>query len=379
MPSVEFWRPRLRGARFNDGQIPLQVLSDLTALREMVIDVAKWRYLAENPDRQRTPRGFADKIDLKLASIGEGSAVPVINITTDEPLLPGIPLPRQHFLEQARDAIAMAVVMETENGHVPDHEHLPVRFLAYFNRIGRSLRDGESLELPRANGSPPALLTTETRQRLLQRSTVREITRELVLRGTVPEADQERMTFELQPVHGGRVAGSIPEERHDVIIEAFNGYPNGVRVMVNGIGRYDRQGRLSSLDSIDQITLLDPLDVPARLDELRIMENGWLDGAGNAPSHQGLDWLSASFERYFPDDLPLPYIYPTPEGGVEAEWSLGAHSVIFEININTRQGDWLRFVKESDDDEDSRALNLDESTEWHWLTGEIRRFSEVAE
>lgn len=159
--------------------------------------------------------------------------------------------------------------METENGHVPDHENLPVRFLAYFNRIGRSLRDGESLELPRVNGSPPTMLTTETRQRLLQRSTVREFTRELALRGTVPEADQERMTFTLQPVHGSRVAGSIPEERYDVIIEAFNGYSNGVRVMVNGIGRYDRQGRLSSLDSIDQITLLDPLDVPARLDELR--------------------------------------------------------------------------------------------------------------
>ena len=94
MPSVEFWRPRLRGARFDDGQIPLQILSDLTALREMVIDVAKWRYLSENPDRRRAPRGFANKIDLKLVSIDDGSAVPVINITTDEPLLPGIPLPR---------------------------------------------------------------------------------------------------------------------------------------------------------------------------------------------------------------------------------------------------------------------------------------------
>ena len=32
MPSVEFWRPRLRGARFDDGQIPLQVLSDLNRI-----------------------------------------------------------------------------------------------------------------------------------------------------------------------------------------------------------------------------------------------------------------------------------------------------------------------------------------------------------
>ena len=375
MPSVEFWRPRLLGARFAESQIPLQVLSDLTALREMLIDVAKWRYLSENPDRQRAPRGFANKIDLKLAGIGDGSAVPIINLTTDEPVMPGIPLPHQHFLEQARDDIAMAVATEAGNGHVPNHAHLPTRFLAYFNRIGRSLREGETLELPRANGSPPALLTTETRQRLLQRSTVREITRELTLRGTVPEADHERMTFELQQVNGGRVAGSIPEEHYDVIIEAFNGYPNGVKILVNGIGRYDRQGHLSGLDSIDQVTLLDQLDVSARLDELKEMQDGWLDDVGVAPSRQGLDWLSASFESHFPDDLPLPHLYPTPEGGIEAQWFLETNSVILEIHLHNHQGDWLRFAKDDDDDEDSRTLNLDDVEAWQQLTEEIRRLA----
>ena len=120
---------------------------------------------------------------------------------------------------------------------------------------------------------------------------------------------------------------------------------------------------------------LDPLDVTARLDELRAMPDGWLDGHGKALSHAGLDWLAASFQRYFPDDLPLPHVYPTPDGGVEAEWSLGAHSVILEISLDTHQGDWLRFAKEDDDDEDSRTLNLDDASSWQQFSGEIRRLT----
>lgn len=117
---------------------------------------------------------------------------------------------------------------------------------------------------------------------------------------------------------------------------------------------------------------LDPLDVPARLDELRHMEDGWLDGGGKAPSHQGLDWLSDSFQRNFPDELPLPYLYPTPEGGIEAEWSLGKHSVILEFHLDTHQGDWLQFSKKSEDEGyPPHSLDLDKIEEWHWLATAI--------
>ena len=125
--------------------------------------------------------------------------------------------------------------------------------------------------------------------------------------------------------------------------------------------------------SVGRDDLLDPLDVRARLDELRAMQDGWLDGYGKAPSHDGLAWLSTNFERHFPDDLPLPHVYPTPEGGIEAEWPLDAHSVILEILIDTHQGEWLRFSKEDDDDEDSRTLNLEDEREWNWVSNELRQ------
>ena len=375
MDSIEFLRLHLHGARFEDGGVPLKVLPDLAALREMVIDVAKWRYMSDNPDRQRVPRGFTDKTDLKLTGIDHGSAMPVISITGMEPTLDGIPLPYQQYFERARDDIINTIAATSEDGHDPEAEFLPVRFLAYFNRIGRSLEDNEFMELSNANGLPPARLSKDARGKLLQQSTISEVTQEVALRGTVPEVDQDRMTFEMQQVHGSKIPGPLPEQHREAIIAAFNGYQSNNRILVQGIGRYDRQNRLSGMESLEQITPLDPLDVPARLDELRAMQDGWLEGSGKAPSPAGLDWLANSFERHFPDDLPLPYTFPEPEGGIEMEWSLGTHSVILGIELDTRQGDWLSFAGKSDAENECK-LNLEDHNAWEWLINQIRHISE---
>ena len=68
-----------------------------------------------------------------------------------------------------------------------------------------------------------------------------------------------------------------------------------------------------------KIAIMDPLHVPARLDELRSMQDSWLEGEGKASPHSGLDWLSDAFQSQYPDDIPLPYTYPTFEGGVQCE------------------------------------------------------------
>ena len=131
------------------------------------------------------------------------------------------------------------------------------------------------------------------------------------------------------------------------------------------------KGRLSGVETIEQANRLDPLDVTARLAELRHMQDGWLDGGGTAPSHQGLDWLSSTFQRSFPDELPSPHLYPTPEGGIEAEWSLGTHSAILEFHLDTHQGDWLQFSNDSEGEECTRSLDLDQVEEWTWFATAI--------
>ena len=71
MSTEPFLEPRLVGALFEGHAIPLEVLKDLAVLQDMIVEVAKWKFLQVNPDRKRSPRGFADGI---LAKVGRARA-----------------------------------------------------------------------------------------------------------------------------------------------------------------------------------------------------------------------------------------------------------------------------------------------------------------
>ncbi|MEI6604820.1 MAG: hypothetical protein WCP35_05895, partial [Verrucomicrobiota bacterium] len=67
------------------------------------------------------------------------------------------------------------------------------------------------------------------------------------------------------------------------------------------------------------------IDVAARCEELAQLKDGWLDGEGKAPTKEGLAAFTQAWDGASAEALPLPYLYPTPEGGIQMEW---------------RQGDW---------------------------------------
>ena len=115
-----------------------------------------------------------------------------------------------------------------------------------------------------------------------------------------------------------------------------------------------------------------PLDTTRRLNELKNMGDGWLDGEGRAPDPAGLDWLIRQFENRYPEDLPLPYLYPTPGGGVEAEWGLDGGGVNLEVNLENRRGALVRSGTRGDG---SGAMDLDlaKSAGWEELAAELRR------
>ncbi len=376
MADTEFLRPRLCGVRFGGGAIPLDVLGDLRALGLMLIDVAKWAFLQENPGRQRSPRGFADGVELKLIRIEDGSAVPVIGIESNSPQRsldsPGMPFRFQKCFESGREAIISAIAAAESGESVS--EHLPRECLSYFDRVGRSLRDEEAMEFTRSSAPTVARLTKESRRALVRASARKELTEPVQLRGYVPEADQQKRTFNLQLASGSRLPGPMPDEHFDSILEAFNGYPGRASIVLDGIGRLNRQERLVGIEDIQHVALLDPLDVGLRVAELRELENGWLDGEGLAPDHSGLDWLEHQFKRSYPDELPLPHLCPTAYGGLHAEWSFPPLEVGMEIDLVERKATWYRVDMASDAD-CTRELNLSEEQGWKWFIEQIRAAS----
>ena len=376
MADTDFLRPRLCGTRFEGGVIPLEVLGDLRALGVMLIDVAKWSFLQQNPDRERSPRGFADGVELKLMRIEDGSAIPVIGIVPTSPQRsldsPGMPFRFREYFEVARDAIVSAIAAAEAGESVS--EHLPQKCLSYFDRVGRSLRDDEAIEFSSPAREVVTKLTKESRRALVLASARQELTEPVQLRGCVPEADQEKRTFHLQLASGSRVPGPMSDEHFESIMEAFNGYSEHAKVLLDGIGKWNRQQRLVGIEDIQHVALLDPLDVASCLAELRELKKGWLDGEGRAPDHAGLDWLESQFDRLYPDDLPLPHLCPTAEGGVHAEWSFPPLEVGVEIDLEERRAVWYSVDVASDKDR-TRGLNLVDEQEWAWLVDQIRAAS----
>ncbi len=368
---VPFLSPRMVGPRFDGHAVPLELLKDMAVLEEMIVEVAKWRYLEEHRNRQHSPRGFTDGIALKLTEIRDGSVVPGISLFVATTGL--FPPESQAYFEQARQRIIGAIDAAENDQSIT--QHLPERLLGYFDRIGRGLREGEAIEFDPANPERPARLNKVTRRKLLfASSSVQDVTEEVTLRGSVPEADQARMTFQLELIDGPRLLAPIESQHLSTVLDAFNGYRRGTRVLLQGIGRYNRSERLQAIEAVEHMTVLDANDVGARIEELRAVTDGWLDGKGVAPTPQGLDWFSQSFEMHYPEDLPLPFLYPTAEGGLQAEWSLGDYELSLELDLTRHQGEW-HGLDVASKEETARELDLESAADWGWLVAQVKRLA----
>ena len=116
------------------------------------------------------------------------------------------------------------------------------------------------------------------------------------------------------------------------------------------------------------------LDLTVQLDSMRNLKDGWLEGGGVAPSASGLDWLAGALARHYPEGSPRPYLYPTEDGGVQAEWSFTCWCGSLEIDLNSRCGNWFALNLETDSAEE-RQLRCDEPADWQWLVRRIHDMS----
>jgi hypothetical protein len=369
MTSEPFLKPRFTGARFDGGAIPLEVLADFAALSEMILEVAKWRYREDHPKRKRVPRGFNDGVFLTLTGLEKGSEIPVISlvISTTTTLFPP---EAQTYFEEARLAVVSAVGAAEHNRTIT--EFLPPKLLGYFDRFGRNLAEGEAIEFADEKLKRTVRLTKATRRKLILASSADVLTEETSVHGVVHEFDQRTRTFQITRPDES-VLRDLPAKgpHYDTVLEASNGFRDKVHVRVHGVGRFDRHNRLESMEEVESVVILDPLDVKVRIDELKQLRGGWLDGKGIPPKHDGLNWLGDSFETYFTGDVPFPYLFPTPEGRILAEWDCKPWSPSLEIDLSIKNAEWHALNIETDHEEEKR-LDLSLPEDWSWLAERIR-------
>lgn len=379
MMDEPFLQIRLQGGRFKDAELPFFMLKDLAPLQDMIVDIAKLRY-KEKEDRQRSSFDFS-RTYLKLVGLQDGSTVAVINIGTTKTILDGAPVPKQEYFDAARNEV-IEVMQMAERGAEHLNGKIPIQYMTYFNRIGRSLQDNEVVEV--ATGQRMARLTLQSRE-VLARHSGGKIIRDKTFRGVIPAVSIDKMKFRLKPIHGRAIDCPFLDRHSDTILEALTSYKNAkngdtaIRVRVQATGTYDKQDHLQIVDPVRSVELLDQFDVGARLDEFRSLRDGWLEDGADAPDHAGLDWLSAIFERYYPDDLKLPRTYPTADGGISLEWSFGIREIDIEVNLKTHVGEWYVFNKNTEQGEEEKTLELDKPADWEWVSEQLQSLTEQSE
>ncbi len=343
MPESPFITPRFVGPRFDQHTLPVEVTKDLAAYQTLIVELAKYLYLKDHPERQRTPKGFGASFELHLAKVEDGSAkAALLAVTAAVSLEPNAAA----YFEQARELVTACIAAPAT---LP--EDFPKDYLWYFNQVGSSLKDGESMELP-GKGNVTAVLTPARRKTLvLAQDTVYDRPMELI--GYIGELDWERNTFRLRLTDGSQAIVPLPP--NFVGKAKQHGGSSRHQVVVKCIASYDSYERLQSVDQVEAISLQANYEIATKLDALASLEDGWYDKLGKAPSKDALTEVTRMMVHLYPEDLKLPAIVPTPEGNILLEWNQAGEPSV-DIDLATRVAEFHAFGPNEEDIEQSFVL-----------------------
>ncbi len=323
----KIFRLRYTGTRFEGTRLPVDVLSDLPAFRDLLVAFAKDQFRRANTDKQRVPKGFDKSLSFALVAVEDGSAVPVIswNRNLAQANLPGI----ADDLENIVDASYRDVVRLIDNaGSSVFPKSLSSEHIRALNKLGSGLRDHERIEFQGVEGKDGRIVYLDNFRRKALITKVRQTYQSRhdgtgVLRGTHMPADGLGY-LEVETVVYGLIKVSLES---DLIKANFDGNL-GSTVQFDMQVELDDSDKLVSIVDVFDIVVIDAQREAslercrARLAGFRELAAGWYDGDGVPVS----DAAFAAANRFLskrPTLLDAYKLYPTPDGGILFEFEHG--------------------------------------------------------
>ncbi len=326
---------RYVGERFRNARLPLEVLSDLAAFRDLLAAVAKHEFRKKNADLLRLPNGFDQSISLTLIGIEDGSAVLTFELETGVARLS--PTPIRDQIESIVDEAFNKVVSLIDNASrnvFPDV--VPPAVVRALSKFGSRLQGKESIEFMGSRGQDGNLvnLTPERRERLLTQ--LRETnTLEIEDVGKLTGIDIKRNTIQIEN-------DAHRELGHDGIGIAAQSFDRSIGSEVASTSAaLDANDELKAIESVSTVDLVQPYNQHverciSRLQALAKLEPGWLgQGQGEQVVHlAGMRAIEFVFARA--GYAKLFRLYPMEGGGVSIEFDDGSWSFAVEIQSDGR-------------------------------------------
>ena len=365
--STEFLQVRLVGGhRFDEHTVPFEVLRDFVGLEELLVELARRIHLKAHPERQRAARGLREHFQIGLAQVTPGSAkLKIVRLRPNE-------LPLGDIFDQAKNVALAAMCAVFLNQPTPPD--FPTDLFPLFERFGKSLKADEGVEFPPEGTRPAFTYDQKLRRHLILRSGAKSYTEPVEIRGSIIEINDDLSSFTLREPDGKTHKASYKSPWRHTVIKAMDKRAS-TRVLLQATGIFDGSSeQLTRIQDPTSLDLLEPNDLDMRIGELLVLKDGWLDGAGTAPSPDGLEWLRKELTEQWPDEIALPFLYPTPEGGIRAEWSSDEWEISAEINLETKQTDFFAIPRKSGESQEA-SCNLITAADWKTAIQWVAKFA----
>jgi len=317
--TVREIRLRYVGRRFDEARMPVDVLPDLPAFRDLLAALVKDEWRRDNAKRQRLPKGFDRSFTFDLIGIGEGSAIPKIEWNRDiaQENLPGMADYLEGLAQLSMERL-LEIVDGSGNGRMP--RSLPSDAIRALNKFGSSLRDDERIEF---NGSSDdadnvVYLDAERRKRLITHvKETYDVRAEGIgrLHGTSLGTGAYG-SIEIDTIYGiitVQVDRAEVAEIYDGNIEALVQFDLTLELDHHETFRTVRS--VHEVDLVDEANAVALTDIVRRLDEISVMREGWLDGDGASISPRSIE-MAREFVIRSLNLVGSMLAFPSPEGGV---------------------------------------------------------------
>lgn len=329
----EFLTSILKGSRFDDHSIPVDVLPEFSSYRSIVMTVAKHLYFQNNSDRKRLPKGFSDQLKLKISEIKPGSAIAVLEREFDS---------EQNYpeFEQARELINQAISQAASNQTIT----LPPNIINLFDGFGKSLKDDESMFLcvPGQSLDVATKYDRVTRGKILSFNK-KPIAGAVKVVGKISDVNLASGKFEVLTNESSTViSGNISAEFETLLRDAHRAFETDEVVLV-GLGVINSDKSVYKIEKLQHLMCFSEdgsikSSVPSfeeTLESIKSLPKGWFDGdEGEQIPELLVNKVRDTLTNLLSDlSIPIPYLYPNVDGLIRAEWSWGNWEVSTDFGL----------------------------------------------
>lgn len=369
-PEVFFLELTFNGGRFSSHSLPVDVVGELATVQQLIEKVAHHLFLEQNEGKRRVPKGFFDAAQLYLAA----SADNCFTAKLRRPPSAKLGLFESTLFDTARNLVLSAIAAIAIGQALPTE--FPADAIETLSALGRRLEDDESLIMRDVSSAVQATVTQATRKKFAEQC-ARPLETIATLDGEIELFNDERLTALLRTKTRERVEIGFERIHKDRLVGALKNRPLE-RVRVRGkLIQTQSVKRMQSIDDLDVMEDERAPEIQKIWDRLRSFEqikNGWFDGGGLAPTHQALTRAKDVLARLLVDyaNIPRPRVYPTPAGGIQAEWVLNdwVADLMFDAGGNHIQGEATQTVtgaEHSQDFDEHNATPTDVKEVAAWL------------